>query len=56
MATALVHRVLLGGAVLEVSSMFGWLQVGWQVGVVIMIEQARVLSSMSSLVVAQSVR
>jgi hypothetical protein len=32
----LVHCVLLEGAVLEVSSMFGWLQVGWQVGAVIM--------------------
>jgi hypothetical protein len=31
-----VHHVLLGGAILKVSSMFGWLPVGWQVGAVVM--------------------
>jgi hypothetical protein len=35
-ATVLVRRVLPGGVVLEVSNMLGWLQVGWQVGAILL--------------------
>jgi hypothetical protein len=39
-AMALVHRVLPGGIILEVSSMFGWLPVG---AVVIQVAQSLAL-------------